>query len=240
MDHKIRPSIPRPVMRRRRRLVLNKRGAGKSFQQEQAMTALRLDDLGQHSDNLRLPGGQRVTVRFVAPRDAEALQGYFRSLSIGSRYNRLFGAASELPRDVLTDFVHVGEHERFTVIATMTIGGFEQIVAEARYAFNADDGSIEFGLSVADRWQGFGIGSALMRNLECRAAALGATRLFGDTLRSNATMMRLARKSGFSFLPHPGDWKLVRFEKHIDAEPRDIPCASWRLAAASLAHPVTA
>ena len=49
------------------------------------MTALRLDDLGQYSDALRLRGGQRVRVRFVEPRDAEALQGYFRALSVGSR-----------------------------------------------------------------------------------------------------------------------------------------------------------
>jgi len=197
------------------------------------MTALRLDDFGQYSDTLRLRGGQRVTVRFVEPRDAEALQGYFRTLSVGSRYNRLFGAASELPRNVLDDFVDVGAGERFTVIATMMVGGVEEIVAEARYAFDADGASVEFGLSVADRWQGHGIGSALMKNLQCRAAALGARRVFGDTLRSNSTMMQLARKSGFVFTQHPGDWKLVRFERHIDAEPHQIPCASWRLAAAS-------
>jgi GNAT superfamily N-acetyltransferase len=225
-------------MQRRRRLL---RDAGrflpdKPFFSEQTMTALRLDDLGQYSDTLRLRGGQRVTVRFVEPRDTEALQGYFRALSAGSRYNRLFGAASELPRNVLDDFVHVGEDDRFTVIATMAIDGFEQIVGEVRYAFDADRGSFEFGLSVADRWQGYGIGTALMKNLECRASALRATRLFGDTLRSNSAMTRLARKSGFAFMAHPGDWKLVRFEKHIDTEPRDIPCASWRIAAASLAQ----
>jgi hypothetical protein len=73
----------------------------------------------------------------------------------------------------------------------------------------------------------------LLGNLECRAAALGAERLFGDTLRSNDAMIGLARKSGFVFAPSPGDWKLVRFEKHIDTAPQDIPCASWRLAAAA-------
>ena len=67
--------------------------------------------------------------------------------------------------------------------------------------------------------------------MECRAAAFGATRLFGDTLRSNDVMIGLARKSGFAFTTSPGDWKLVRFEKHIDVEPKDIPCASWRIAA---------
>ena len=42
------------------------------------MTALRLDDLRQHSDILRLRSGKSLTVRFVEPRDADALQAYFR------------------------------------------------------------------------------------------------------------------------------------------------------------------
>ena len=181
------------------------------------MIALRLDDLRQHSDILRLRSGKSVTVRFVEPRDADALQGYFRSLSVRSRYNRFLGAMSELPQTELDHFIHVGEDDRFSVIATMTIDGIETIVGEARYAFDADTASFEFGLSIDDRWQGQGIGSALLRNLECRAAAFGAERLFGDTLRSNDVMIGLARKSGFAFTNSPGDWKLVRFEKHIDA-----------------------
>jgi hypothetical protein len=48
-------------------------------------------------------------------------------------------------------------------------------------------------------------------------------------------MIGLARKSGFAFTRNPDDWKLVRFEKHIDLAPQEIPCASWRLAAESLA-----
>ena len=104
-------------------------------------------------------------------------------------------------------------------------------VSEARYGLDAGAASLEFGVSVDDRWQGYGIGSALLRNLECRAAALGAGRIFGDTLRSNDVMMGLARKAGFAFTRNPDDWKLVRFEKRIDAAPVEIPCASWRLVA---------
>ena len=195
------------------------------------MTQFRLDDLRQHSDVLRLRSGKSVTVRFIEPGDAEALQAYFRSLTTGSRYNRFLGAMSELPHSLLQDFIHVGEADRFSVIATMTIDGRETVVGEARYAFDPRNDSFEFGLSVDDRWQGQGIGSALLGNLECRAAAFGATRLFGDTLRSNAVMIALARKSGFAFTNNPDDWKLVRFEKHCDLAPKQIPCASWRLAA---------
>src|SRR5262249_26818161 len=99
--------------------------------------------------------------------------------------------------------------------------------------FHSEDSSLEFGLSIEDRWQGHGIGSALMTNLECRAASLGAVKLFGDTLRSNESMMGLARKSGHAFVQHPDDWKLVRFQKAINAAPKDIPCASARIAAAA-------
>ena len=195
------------------------------------MSGLRFDDLKQYSDVLRARSGDQVNVRFVEPRDADALQNYFRALTTRSRYNRFLGATSELPPSVLDEFIHIGELDRFSVIATMLVDGHEIIVGEARYAF--EDGSIEFGLSIDDRWQGHGIGKALLKNLECRAASFGAFRLFGDTLRSNEAMIGLARKSGYAFSASPGDWKLVRFEKHIDVEPRDIPCASWKLAAAS-------
>ena len=197
------------------------------------MTALRLDDLRQHSDLLRSKSGEAITVRFVEPRDADSIQNYFRGLSSRSRYNRFFGAMSQLPPALLDRFIHVGEADQFSVVATMQVDGHETIVGEARYAYDFEASTFEFGLSVDDRWQGHGIGRALLKNLECRAAAFGATKLFGDTLRSNETMLALARKSGYIFGNSPGDWKLVRFTKEIDIAPQEIPCASWKLAALS-------
>src|SRR3979490_1658876 len=137
------------------------------------MIALQLDDLLQHSDMLRLRTGKSVMVRFVEPRDADALQAYFRGLTVRSRYNRFLGAMSELPQTELHRFTHAGEGDRFSVVATMSIDGHETIVGEARYAFDPDTDNFEFGLSIDDRWQGQGIGSGLLGNMECRAAAFG-------------------------------------------------------------------
>jgi len=200
------------------------------------MSTLRLDQLRQYSDVLRLRSGKSLTVRFLEPQDAGALQSHFRSLTTSSRFNRFLGAVSELPQTVLEHFIHVGEGERFSVIATMTVDGIETIIGEARYAFDAAAGTFEFGLSIADHWQGQGIGTALLANLQCRAAAFGATHLFGDTLRSNGAMIALARKAGFVLVRHPEDWKLVRFEKQIALAADEIPCASWRLAAQQASH----
>ena len=197
------------------------------------MAMLRLDDLRQHSDRLPLKSGEILTVRFVEPRDAESIQTYFRGLSQQSRYNRFFGAISQLPPRLLESYIHVGDADQFSVIATMEVDGHETIVGEARYVFDNQTSSFEFGLSVDDRWQGRSIGTAILKNMECRAAAFGANRLFGDTLRSNDAMIMLARKSSYVFSQSPGDWKLVRFSKQIHIAPEEIPCASWRLAKAA-------
>lgn len=200
------------------------------------MAVLDLENLGRYTDVVRLRAGAELTLRFVEPRDSGLLQRYFCTLSGASRYNRLMGAAAELPQTQLESFIHPGAGGSYSVVATIAIDGVETVVGEVRYAYQPDTASLEFGVSVDDNWHGNGIGSALLFNLECRAAAFGAAWLVGDTLRSNGAMLGLARKVGFSFAPTPGDWKQVRLEKHIDVAPRDIPCASWRLLANAQAH----
>ena len=189
-----------------------------------------LSNLGRYTDVLRLRGGRSLTVRFLELRDAEALLDYFRSLSQRSRYSRLMGAASELPPSELDKALHVGEGNRFAVVAEMKVDGVDTLVGEARYSFDAQSGESEFGLSIGDTWQGQGVGAALLANIECRAAALGARMLFGETLRHNEQMIGLARKSGYMFGRAPDDWRLTRFDKALHAA-ADIPCESWRQAA---------
>lgn len=187
----------------------------------------------RYDDVLRLPGGTMLRVRFAEPVDAAPLQGHFRALSPRSRYNRLMGPAPELPPVLIERFLKLGEADAYTLLASLNTSGGEQVIGEVRYAFSPETATVEFGLSVADHWHGHGIGSALIDNVACRAAALGALRLVGDTLRDNHAMIALARKAGFSFAPTPGDWKQVRFEKHLAAVPlARRPCASARLAAA--------
>ena len=204
------------------------------------MATISLLEHPRHTDHLRLRDGRSLTVRFVGADEGEALQDYFRKLSVGSRHSRFLGAMSELPANELAHFIHVGENDRFSVVATVTIDGREAIVGEARYGVDAASGRFEFGVSVDDLCHGQGIGSALIGNLECRAAALGAHFMFGDTLRSNEAMISLARKIGYVFARHPDDWKLVRFEKEIDPIPQEIPCASWKLVAEQRAREAVA
>lgn len=193
-------------------------------------------DLGRFSDVLRLRNGQSVTVRFVEPQDGSALQAYFRALSPEARYNRFTGASNGLSNHELDVLLHIGVDNRFAVLAEMTIDGVRTIVGEARYRVDEVAGTLEFGLSVDDAYRGQGIGFALLSNLECRAAAFGVHRVFGDTLRTNDRMQALAHKAGYTFTNTPGDWRELRMVKTVHVAAEDIPCVQWRNVAVELAH----
>jgi GNAT superfamily N-acetyltransferase len=195
------------------------------------MLAFRPEDFARFADVVRIGDGRSIVVRFVESSDASIVQTYFRNLSAASRHNRFLGGASELPPNELQKILHVGEGNHFAVIVEANMDGVVTAIGEARYVIDDDSGAFEFGMSVTDAWQRQGVGAAIIANLECRAAALGATHMIGDTLRSNAEMIALARKSGFGFTATPGDWQQVRFVKDIRIAPQDIPCANWKRAA---------
>ena len=164
---------------------------------------------------LRLPGGERVLVRPVRPRDAGLLQAYVRALSPASRYNRFFGAIPELPPTELDRVLHLDGRNQLALIAQTCGNGASSVIAEARYALASDGLDCEFALSVADDFRQMGLGAQLLAEIECRARALGARRLVGDVLRSNETMQAFARKAGFALTSVPADARLVRIVKDL-------------------------
>ncbi|MDR3469601.1 MAG: GNAT family N-acetyltransferase [Xanthobacteraceae bacterium] len=168
---------------------------------------------------LGLRNGAVATVRFVAPQDRAELQDYFSGLSPQSRYNRFTGARGGLSDQEFDELLRTGEQGRFAVVARMSVGGTSTVVSEARYAFDAMVRSLEFGLSVHEAFRGQGIGLAMLFNLECRARALGADWMFGDTLWTNDEMQGLGRKAGFALSNTPGDWREIRLRKPVAGRP---------------------
>lgn len=197
------------------------------------MTPLQPQELRRFADVLRLRTGAPMTVRFVEPGDAEPLRRYFEALSPQAHYSRFLGATRSVPPSEFSRMLLTGAGSHFAVVAEVEAGETRAIIGEARYAFDHDEQAIEFGISVADRWHGQGAGAALLANLECRAAALGAERIFGDALATNQQMLRLARKRGYRLTRPPCDWKLVRFAKDIRLA-QDVPCIKSSAIVASL------
>ncbi len=174
--------------------------------------------------SLRPSGIGRVLVRAIAPNDAEELQAYVRGLSREARRNRFLGALAELAPAQLERMSRMSGPSELMLLAFADVDGERSVVAEAALVIAADSRRSEIALSVADAWQGRGLGMLLLRHLECHAKAHGARYLFGDVLRTNTAMKCLARKAGFSFRSPVTDARLVEVVKDLTALQIRLPC----------------
>jgi GNAT superfamily N-acetyltransferase len=168
----------------------------------------------------------RLALRSARSSDGDALQTYVRGLSPQSRYNRFLGAANELPASELARALAANGRDTLTLLLTLKAEDREMVVGEARVALWCAKRAGEFSMSIADDWRHVGLGSALLQEIERKAAADGIELLFGDTLRTNEGMIGLARSRGFRL--EPGlEPRLVRIQKRLDAAP-DLPCRKWK------------
>jgi RimJ/RimL family protein N-acetyltransferase len=174
-------------------------------------------------DVVHLARGERVTIRPVLPQDEELLAGFFRDLSDDSRRNRFFRSLHELPAGLAHSFTSIDYHAHFALIATILTDGGEVIVGDARYAV-VEPGEAEFAVTVANAWQGHGIGRLLLARLSCRAASEGVERLFGDVLLTNKAMQGLARAAGMRLALSGDGLGLMRAEKHLHPARPVTPC----------------
>jgi GNAT superfamily N-acetyltransferase len=172
----------------------------------------------------RLPGGESVTIRPVCRRDVGALQAYFRGLSAETRYRRFLGATAELTAKQLARLTEMDGPDALALLAFADIGGTSCLIGEAVLVTVRGSTRSEMALSVADDWQRKGVGSALVRDLECRARIGGARYLYGDVLRTNIAMKNLARKAGFAVRSPFTDARLIEIGKDLSMTAPDLPC----------------
>ena len=167
-----------------------------------------------------------LALRPARSSDGDALQTYVRGLSPQSRYNRFLGAASELPASELARTLAANGRDTQSLLLTSTAEDRETVVGEARVALWCAKRAGEFSMSIGDDWRRLGLGSALLQEIERKAAADGIELLFGDTLRTNEGMIGLARRRGFRL--GPGfEPRLLRIRKWLDDAAPDLPCRKW-------------
>jgi acetyltransferase len=178
----------------------------------QGLTA-RLQSL--HACSVARPA---LTIRRLQPHDGPLLREFVRNLSAASRQARFHAVLQDLSPSLLERLVRRDPRE-YALIATHCVEGREVAIAEARYAFDDDEApdAREFAVTVADDRRRRGVASALLAALAVHAARAGVRLLYGDLMRDNLPMLRLARKLGFSVRMHPGDARLQRVELRFEA-----------------------
>jgi acetyltransferase len=142
---------------------------------------------------IRLRDRREVRVRPIRPEDAGREQRFFDRLSERSRYQRFMQYMRELPPKLLARFTQLDYDRELALVALWQ----DELVAVGRYAPSADGVTAEFALTVADDWQGKGLGHALLERLCEAARAAGYKALVGHILQANAEMLELAAHVGF-------------------------------------------
>ena len=128
--------------------------------------------------------------------DRQALVRFFEGLSERSLYLRFHGRPTvdeRLVEPVLDpDWV-----DRGALAGSVTEVGADRIVALANYVRLRDPRSAEVAFTVADDYQGRGIGTRLLEQLAARAAAEGIERFVGEVMADNAAMIKVFEGAGF-------------------------------------------
>ena len=168
---------------------------------------------------VQLPDGVNLTIRPIRPEDAEIEREFVRRLSPQSRYFRFMQVVSELTPTMLVRFTQIDYDREMALIAVIEKEGAEDggelQVGVARYTVNPDQHSCEFALTVADDWQGRGIGSQLMNDLMDVARSRGLSEIQGEVLAENHNMISLMQRLDFSIRTDPEDAGLRRVRKRL-------------------------
>jgi RimJ/RimL family protein N-acetyltransferase len=171
---------------------------------------------------LTLADGATLVVRPLERRDREALEQAIARLSETSRYLRFASPKPRLTKAELDHLVGVDHHDHEALLAYDPVTG--EGVAVARYVgLRGEPGVAEIAVTVADAWQGRGVGSALTQLLMDRARAEGIHTLHAVALGENVRSARMLRRGGFR--PVGAGGGLVEYELALDGAARRAPAA---------------
>ena len=157
---------------------------------------------------LSLRDGTPAMIWPLLPTDGQALREMFRRLSPESRQRRFLSALGDLDDAMIQRLVGQvdGVHHIALVLVVLPPDGEEWPVAVARLVQDpADPVSAEVAFTVADEWQGRGVGTVLAEALIQRRPA-EVTRLRADVEAENLASLALLTRAGrmSSGLPRRG------------------------------------
>ncbi|MFU8877868.1 MAG: GNAT family N-acetyltransferase [Wenzhouxiangellaceae bacterium] len=163
-----------------------------------------------------LADGRELLIRPIRPEDAALEQAFVRNLSERSRYFRFLQHLRELSSAMLARFTQIDYDREMALIAISRPDSGEEIqVGVARYVLDPDGNSCEFALTVADDWQGLGLGHHLMQCLMRVARERGAERIYGEVLSENHHMLDLMQRLDFAIHSSPDDPELKSVERRL-------------------------
>jgi RimJ/RimL family protein N-acetyltransferase len=142
-----------------------------------------------------LRNGREVVIRAFQPSDRDGFISAASRLSKLSLYRRFFTAKSSFTERERQFFLNVDFIKHVALVALVDESGHRAIVGGGRYVV-VQPGRAEVAFVVIDRYQGLGIGAALMRHLVTIANDARLQELVAEVLPENQPMLRVFAQCG--------------------------------------------
>lgn len=157
-----------------------------------------------------LEDGREFLIRPIVPEDEPAHQRMFKSLTpeeIRLRFMIPKRTQSHVQAARFTQIDY--DREMALVLADPGAPGHGDIHGVVRIIADPDNEAAEFAILIKGELTGLGLGTRLMQCILAHADSRGIQEVFGEVLRENARMLRLAAKLGFSQTPIQGEPGLI-------------------------------
>jgi RimJ/RimL family protein N-acetyltransferase len=152
-------------------------------------------DAANYSVVETLRNGRRIEIRSLRLDDRERLIEAVDHASPESLHRRFFGAKRSFSEKEIRFFVNIDFIDHVALVAVAEEDSHPAIVGGGRYVVTAP-GTAEVAFMVVDRYQGRGVGAALMRHLTLIAREAGLRELTAEVLSSNKAMLKVFDRSG--------------------------------------------
>lgn len=143
-----------------------------------------------------LKDGTRIVFRPITPDDKELLRVGVERLSPESRYRRFFSPIDHLSDEQLTYLTEIDYVDHFAWIGTLPDRAGEGVAVGRWIRDPENPESAEAAVTVADDYQGQGLGSAVLVLLARSAIERGIRRFTLEVLGENEPMMQLMQHVG--------------------------------------------
>jgi GNAT superfamily N-acetyltransferase len=150
----------------------------------------------QYEAAARLRDGRQFQIRALRPADQKGLLAAATETSAQSLYRRFFSLKRGFTEDEVNYFVNVDFVGHVALVATLEEGSQGGIIIGTGRYVVVEPGKAEIAFVVIDRYQGQGIGTALLHHLATIARDAGLKELTAQVLAENLAMLRVFQKSG--------------------------------------------
>ena len=144
-----------------------------------------------------LRDGRRFSVRALKPDDRVGLLSAVSQSSAQSLYRRFFSPKRSFTEDEIAYFMDVDFVGHVALVAELEEDGRGVIIGGGRYIL-VEPNKGEVAFVVVDRYQGQGVGTALLCHLATIARLRGLEELTAEVLADNTSMLKVFERSGLT------------------------------------------